>query len=68
MAGGCSGGGFSSRRDQLKVYFAAEGVDADNLDADGIAETEGAAMAASFDEVFLFVILVGVVFESGEAH
>ena len=34
--------------DQFKIDFAAEGVDADDLDPHGIAEMEGLAVAAAF--------------------
>ena len=68
MAGGGSGGASSSRRDQLKIDLAAEGVDAGDLDADAVAQAEGAAMAAAFDQVLLLIVVVGVVLERREPH
>jgi len=34
---------------QFKIYFTAEGVDAEDFGANGIAEAEGAAGAAAFE-------------------
>jgi hypothetical protein len=43
---------------QLKIDLAAERVDADDFDADGVAEAEFAAVAAPFEDVFLLVVAI----------
>ncbi len=42
----------------LKIDFGAEGVEAEDLDADGVAEMRGSAVAAAFDEVVVIECLV----------
>jgi hypothetical protein len=52
--------------DKFEIDLAPERVDADDFDADGIAEAEFAAVAAAFGHVFLLVIVVVVVREESE--
>ncbi len=52
--------------EEFKIYFGAEGVDAEDLDADGIAKMEGSAEAAAFDNLLLFIVLVRIVLEGRE--
>jgi len=54
--------------DQFESEFAAKGVNARQLDLNGISKPEGSTMPAAFDDMFAFVVVVGVVEEEVEVH
>lgn len=51
---------------QFEIEFTAEGVDACQLALNGISKLEGSTMPAAFENLFAFVVVVGVVEEGVE--
>ncbi len=51
---------------QFEIEFTAEGVDACQLDLNGISKPKGSTTPAAFDDMFAFVVVVGVVEEGVE--
>ena len=46
---------------QFEIELAAEGVDARELDLNGISNPKGSTMSAAFDDILAFVVVIGVV-------